>query len=172
MKSRKALLNNLLRTLVQEWGHKEVQAALAQLADAVGGTDAHLPEGGRSEGIRRTRNATKLLASEQVARAKLAEAQRAVLEELALRFDRKQFLPSVPDVREFLVMMGERPGAMKDRSEAFRRLLVALSGLPLERLKRLESSALHSGPSQLGPLSDAISAAAASLPRQREPTVS
>ena len=61
---------------------------------------------------------------------------------------------------------------MKDRFDAFRRLLKPLSALPLEQLERIASSALHSGPSRLGPLSDAISAAAASLPRHREPNAS
>jgi hypothetical protein len=69
-------------------------------------------------------------------------------------------------------MIGERPGAIKDRSDAFRRLLKVLPALPPEQLERLGNSALHSGPSQLGPLSDAIASAAASLPRQREPNAS
>jgi hypothetical protein len=111
-----------------------------------------------------------LLASEQVARAELPKAKEAALRELAIRFDQKQFLPSVSDVREFLMMMGEQPGAIKDRSKAFGRLLKALSVLPPERLERLASSTLHSGPSQLGPLSDAISAVAGAITRQREPT--
>jgi hypothetical protein len=92
--------------------------------------------------------------------------------ELALRFDQRQFLPNLSDVREFLIMMGERPAAMKDRAEAFRLLLKALSVLPPERVARLANSAIHSGPSQLGPLSDAIAGAAASLPRHREPSAS
>jgi hypothetical protein len=167
MRNRKALLNSLLRTLVQEWGHEEVGASLAQFSVAAGSTAAHRPASDGPEGTQKTRSATRLLAREQVARAQLPEAQEVALLELAIRFDRKQFLPSVSDVREFLVMIGERPGAMKDRSEAFRQLLKALSALPPERLERLANSALHSGPSQLGPLSDAISAAAASLPRSR-----
>lgn len=172
MTSRNALLNRLLRTLVQEWGHREVEAALRRLSEEEGRADAHRPTTDGPEASRRTRTATKLPASEQVARAHLPKPQEAAMLELAIRFDQRQFLPSLSDVREFLVMMGERPGAMKDRSEAFRRLLKALSALPPERLERLANSALHSGPSQLGPLSDAIAAAAASLPRHREPSAS
>jgi hypothetical protein len=172
MTSRKSLLKSLLRTLVEEWGHKAVEDALTQDSDSAGRTDAHLHASGRPEGIQRRRSATKLLAIEQVARAQFPKTQEVALRELAMRFDRKQFLPTVSDVREFLVMMGEQPGAMKDRAEAFRRLLKALSGLPPERLERLANSALHSGPSQLGPLSDAISAAAVTLPRRREPNAS
>ncbi len=166
MKSRRALLNNLLHTLVQEWGHEEVQSALAHISDSAGGIDARPPEGDSSEPAQRTR--TKLLAIEQVARAHLPDAKAVALQELATRFDRKEFLPSVSDVREFLIMMGERPGAIKDRSTAFRFLLNALSGLPPERLERLAKSARHSGPSRLAPLSDAISTAAGTLPRYRD----
>jgi hypothetical protein len=166
MTSRRALLNNLLRTLVKEWGYEEVQSALAHLSDSAGEIDAPPPEGRGSEPVQRKR--TKLLASEQVARAHLPDAKAVALRELATRFDRKEFLPSISDVREFLVMMGERPGAIKDRSTAFRLLLTALSGLAPERLERLANSARHSGPSQLAPLSDAISTAAASLPRYRD----
>jgi hypothetical protein len=172
MTSRKALLSNLLRTLVQEWGQREVEAALAQLSDTANSTNAPQLSRGEAKANHRTRSRMKLLASEQVARAQLPHAQEATLRELAVLFDRKQFLPSVSDVREFLIMMGETPGTMKDRSEAFRRVLKVLSELPPERLERLANSGLHSGPSQLGPLSDAISAAARSLPRYREPGAS
>ena len=88
--------------------------------------------------------------------------------QLAERYDRKRFLPSVADVREFLIMMGERPIGMKNRKEAFRVLLQSLIRLPDDRLQQLVGTALHSGPSELGPLSDAIAAAGERLPRQRQ----
>src|SRR5262249_32285696 len=106
-------------------------------------------------------------ASEQVERVALQGEQRDALLLLAARYDQRLFLPSVADVREFLIMMGERPITMKDRSEAFRILLRSLMQLPAERLLRLTQTALHSGPSELGPLSDAIAAAGERLPRQR-----
>jgi hypothetical protein len=53
-------------------------------------------------------------------------------------------------------MMGEESGTIKDRLDGFRRLLPPLSQLPSDKLKRLASSGRHSGPAQLGPLSDAI----------------
>lgn len=162
MAGRNSLLSNILRILVQEWGHQEVDAALA---DLISNTKTSVDD----YKVKRHRVSTRPLAIEQVARAQLPEAQEGTLRELATRFDRKQFLPTVSDVREFLLLMGENPGMMKDRSEAFRRLLRAISGLPPEQLERLAASTHHSGPSQLGPLSDAISSAAASLPRNREP---
>jgi len=172
MTNRKPLLTSLLRTLVEEWGYTEVESALRHLSQVSRRTGARPPRSGRPEATQKPRTARKPRADEQVARAHLPEAQQAVMLDLATRFDRKQLLPSVSDVREFLVMMGERPGPMKDRSEAFRWLLKALSRLPAEQLQHLANSALHSGPSELGPLSDAIAAAAASLPRHRGPSTS
>jgi hypothetical protein len=164
MTNRRALLNNLLRTLVAEWGYNEVHGALMRLSHNSTTTD--VPDHQNDEGAKKPR--ARLLASEQVARAHITDAQvAATLQKLATRFDHKQFLPSVSDIREFLVMMGKRPGTIKDRSAGFRLLLIALSGLPADSLERLANSASYSGPSHLGPLSDAISDAASSLPRHR-----
>jgi hypothetical protein len=49
--------------------------------------------------------------------------------QLAVRYDSKQFLPSVADVRELLIMLGERPAGLKDRNDAFRILLGSLTQL-------------------------------------------
>src|SRR5206468_2862492 len=91
-----------------------------------------------------------------------------LLLQLAVRYDNKQFLPTVPDVREFLLMIGVEPEYMKDRKDAFRVLLRSLTALSLERLQQISNASRHSGPSQLGPLSDAIAAVGDRLPRGRE----
>jgi hypothetical protein len=162
MKSRNALLIKLLQTLVDEWGHEEVASALASTA-----ASSNDPLLGRAESSQVRKKKAKPSATEQVARAALGGEEGEALLQLATRYDQKLFLPSPADVREFLIMMGERPIAMKDRSEAFRVLLRSLVQLPVERLQRLAQTALHSGPSELGPLSDAIAAAGERLPRQR-----
>jgi len=82
--------------------------------------------------------------------------ERETLLVIAEKFDRKEFLPSIGDIREFLAMMGEASAGMKDRLDGFRRLLSSLTQLPPDKLKRLASSTSYSGPAQLGPLSDAI----------------
>jgi hypothetical protein len=167
MKSRKALLIKLLQTLVDEWGHEEVSTALASTT-----VSSSNPLSGAAEGPnpRPTNKKARLSATGQIERAALEGEQREVLLQLAVRYDQKLFLPRVSDVREFLIMMGERPVGMKDRTEAFRILLRSLMQLPIVRLQQLAHTALHSGPSELGPLSDAIAAAGERLPRQRQPT--
>jgi hypothetical protein len=157
------LLANLIETLVEEWGHEEVQRTLAQLSD---GTRVTPPE----RGLRTSGRPKKPTAVEQI--SKLGETGDVYenLHVIATKFDRKEFLPSVADVREFLAMMGENVGIVKDRSDAFRRLLHSLSKLPSDRLEHLARSTSHSGPAQLGPLSDAIKSTGDSLRRSEGPT--
>jgi hypothetical protein len=164
MKNRKTLLNDLLKTLVDEWGHEEVAAALADtISSSQPLTRAATGSNLGSSGAKRLLSATA-----QIERAALEGERRDLFLQLAERYDRKRFLPSVADVREFLIMMGERPIGMKNRKEAFRVLLQSLIRLPDDRLQQLVGTALHSGPSELGPLSDAIAAAGERLPRQRQ----
>jgi hypothetical protein len=85
-----------------------------------------------------------------------ADGSRETLLALAAKFDRKEFLPSVVDIREFLAMMGEESGGIKDRADGFRRLLPSFSQLLPDKLEHLVNSARYSGPARLGPLSDAI----------------
>lgn len=164
MLARKALLDNLLRTLVHEWGYQSVATALASFeSDEDGLVGRSAPKVPRNLKVRR-----KLLATEQVAKAAVPEDKRAALMKLAVRFDRREFLPTTSDVREFLTMLGERTSPMKDRSTAFARVLKSISVLPVERLERYTHSGLHSGPARLGPLSDAISSVALTMVRNRE----
>jgi hypothetical protein len=165
MNRRLSLLENLLRVLLREWGLVKVQDALARLS-ASPDENANGIENNKKSKPR------KLRAVEQVERAPLSPNQIPFLSELARRFDQKQFLPSTSDVREFLIMIGERPSGLKDRSQAFRELLKALIKYSPERLEKLASRSRHSGPSELGPLSDAIRSAGQSLPRNREPNSS
>jgi len=166
MKTRGTLLSKLMQTLVDEWGHEKVAAALADTAVS---SNEQALERAPSQKRRTAPKGVRPSATEQIERAALDGERRDVLLQLAARYDSKQFLPSVADVREFLIMMGERPTDMKDRKDAFRILLRNLLPLPIDRLTQLASTALHSGPSQLGPISDAISAAGERLPRQRQP---
>jgi hypothetical protein len=165
MKSQRVLLNKLLQALVDEWGQEEVAAALA--GTAISSRNSLTGSANRSRS-RPFGEKNSLSATAQIERTALEGEQKEALLNLAERYDRKQFLPSVADVREFLIMMGERPIGMKDRKEAFRVLLQSLIRLSVERLQQLVRTAQHSGPSELGPLSDAIAAASERLPRHRQ----
>lgn len=161
MANHKALLHRLMETIVDEWGGNEAETALSKVMETRGG------RGQRANNTEtRARQRVRPSAIELVERSEIHDEKREPLLMLADRFDRKEFLPSVADVREFIIMTGERPVTMKDRTEAFRVLLRYLSRLPVDRLQIIAQAASHAGPAQLGPISDAISAAGERLSRR------
>lgn len=161
--TKKSVLTSILRALVKEWGHEEVASTLSNLA-----SENHLSERSDSRGRppRRSRNDSKTAVA-QVERAKATDPVRHLLLDLASRYDRNEFLPSTADTRELLFMIGIEPEPIKDRSQAFRRLLEALLPLSPEKIEQIARSGRHSGPSRLGPLSDAISEAANTIVDRR-----
>jgi hypothetical protein len=162
MKSRKALLSNLLRPLLDEWGPDDVRAALEKLALQ------SEREGRRSYGTARSqaKRSARPTAINLVENLDLENERKYPLAVLANRFDNKDFLPSTADVREFIIMAGDRPPTMKNRQDSFRILLSVLLRLSPERLQQVAEAASHAGPAQLGPISDAIAAAGERLPRR------
>lgn len=167
MKTNKTVLIKILGTMVDEWGFEEVTKGLHKVAVehgiSISGSDIQFK-------VRSARKHIKATAVQQISKelsqSEVAPEKKKLLTGLAERFDRKEFLPSVSDVREFLIMRGQRPVGMKDRSEAFRILLRFLKELPLSVLNEIVSADSHSGPSRLGPLSEAIAAAGGRLQRQ------
>jgi hypothetical protein len=163
MKNQNGVLPRLVQILVDEWGYDRVAQELSRVNRF---SDISLPS-------RRSRNGSakrRLNPTEQVQKMPLESGRREALLRLAKRYEERQFLPNVAAVREFLSMAGYDPGPMKDRDQAFRTLLLTLLQLPTERLNQLTHSSLHSGPSQLGPISDAIAAAGEQMPRRAHPS--
>jgi hypothetical protein len=162
----KALLSKLVALLVDEWGYHDVQAVLALLANARGELDVIPASKDRLEQPPLAHRPKKLTAVEQVNKSAAMGGEREMLLAIAEKFDRKEFLPSVGDIREFLAMIGEASAGMKDRHEGFRRLLRPLTQLPADRLRRLASNPRYSGPAQLGPLSEAIKSTGEAIRRE------
>jgi hypothetical protein len=160
-----AFLTKLVRMLVEEWGYDEVQRALAQLSEMGGGTAPEERAARQPSSKREGSRSKKLTAVEQVARLSIPDRERETLLGIAAKFDQKEFLPRVVDIREFLAMRGEDSSGVKDRLDGFRRLLRSLSKLPSDKLEGLMSSARYSGPARLGPLSDAIRSTGEALRR-------
>ena len=157
------LLHNLLRTLVEEWGFDRVAADLEHFGGAPPPTAA---SPARRSGMRHPVIPARGQAVAQVLRARLPPDQEAPLLVLAERFDNKTFLPSVADAREFLGMMGDDASTLKDRSAAFPLVLRRLRELTPAQIEAIAASPRFSGPARLGPLSEAIAAAASAIARQ------
>lgn len=168
-----SLLMRLLELFVAEWGYEQVRRTLSQISEVYSAdrnvTALKGPVQRDALTQLKTSRPKRRTAAEYVAKLEHEDRENKTLLKIAERFDRREFLPSMGDVREFLAMQGQKPTDMKDRSEAFGRLLPILQRLPAERLEHLANSDSHSGPATLGPLSDAIRATGDALRRSEKP---
>lgn len=158
-KSKHHLLMSLLGPLLREWGYDTVRQCLADVHAEQAKGRAALAEHERKPPKEHRRPS----ASEMVDRLDTPAARKEPLRALAARFDAKTFLPTASDVRHFLEMRGQDPGAIKQRQDSFRKVLDVLAGMADDELALLQTSGTHAGPTQLGPLSDAIKATSAAV---------
>jgi hypothetical protein len=146
------LLRSLLGVLVDEWGYGPVRDCL----DALGASDeAQSLEASRGA-EKRSRKTEKPTARSLAAKISLPPEQKRLIQSLAERYDSKLFLPTAGDIRYFFEIHGETPPSSKQRSEAFRRVLKVLSAMRETTLQKIIEDDAHTGPSRLGPLSEAM----------------
>lgn len=160
----KDFLKELLIPLINQWGREAVLRAIEELGETRG-----------NEGVRhqpatpRVGTKAKPGAVTLAQRASVAPEKKALLLDLAVQFEHRAFLPSIGDVRAFLEMRGLDSKGLKQRPEAFRRVIRAVVDMPKDSLQQLVSNNVNAGgPSQLGPLSDAIKFASAAVRSSNE----
>lgn len=147
------ILSELLKVLIDEWGYGTVRDCLEAHRDS---NDAQLRDVDRSKQRRPRKKAEKPTASLLASKISLPPEQKRLIQSLAERYDSKQFLPTAGDIRYFYEIHGEIPPSSKHRSDTFRRILKVLSTLQKSTLRKIIEDNAHSGPTQLGPLSDAM----------------
>lgn len=84
-----------------------------------------------------------------------ADKRPAVLA-LAERFETKRFLPTCADISNFCTIYGIDPPASKSRAAAIPRLFKYFAAMDTKDVERLSADKAYSGPSELGPLAEAI----------------
>lgn len=160
------LLEHMLLVLVGRWGYDKVERSLVKIARSIAPSEEFESrlfrkihqDRGVDERIYKNYN-RKLSALDLVERTNTPEKKKSLLLDLARQYERKDFLPRMGDVKYFLEMQGHDAGNIKQRPEAFRKVLSAIHDMPEEYLEKLVKSSRYSGPAQLGPLSDAIKSA-------------
>ena len=113
--------------LLREWGRDAVSACIAELDTSFVPRERQR----RPEGADRIPSSRKLNAVEIADRAELPTTKRAALLGLASLFNQKLFLPTASDVRHFLELRGQQPAPVKQRVDAFRKVLTLLLTCPL-----------------------------------------
>ncbi|WP_312808115.1 hypothetical protein [Agrobacterium cavarae] len=155
----KDFLKELLLPLLNRWGRETVLRAIEELQDGSTKNESTKQPGEQRRGIRAKSSALS------VAQKVPVDAEtRALLLKLATQFDHRSFLPSIGDVRAFLEMRGQNTHGLKQRPDAFRKVISAIVDMPKDGLQQLvQNNENAGGPSQLGPLSDAIKRASATV---------
>lgn len=169
-----AKLDASVRRIVKEHGLGNVLAALAKVADGDGlkgtavaasvngGGKSATPSkasanGGAKPATARARKAApKPTAAAYVAKMDLPDDKRRAMAELAERFDGKRFMPSFGDVWIFCQNHKIEIPASRTRASALPRVFKFLAGMDAAELQRMLHLEMYSGPSDLGPIADAI----------------
>jgi hypothetical protein len=163
----KDFLKELLLPLINQWGREAVLHAIEELEDTPTKED-----GSHQRVTRRPGTKVKTGAFTLAQRASVEPEKKALLLDLARQFEHRAFLPSIGDVRAFLEMRGQDSRGLKQRPEAFRRVIKAVVEMPKDSLQQLVLNNENAGgPSQLGPLSDAIKFASAAVRSSGEPAL-
>ena len=154
------MLNLQMQLLLAQYGRKQVLEELA----AVDGVDlAHIQRELQStreklEGrARKKRSIHRKNAQELVEAAKLSSDVKPLIEQIALAYERKEFLSELWRVRKFLESEGFDASKLRSRADAFPKLITILATHPRAKLEELIASwGEHGGQNDLALLTDAI----------------
>ena len=154
-------LKSTLRSMVSEYGFERVNKVLHQVATSAGhskksnltkqssNTNQQLP-------IVATSKKERASADQFVARMDLSPERYPAVVELAKRFERKSFLPTSGDVRNFCQIYGLDEPASKSRASAIPRVFRFLATMATDEIQKILEGGMFSGPSRLGPIADTI----------------
>ena len=138
-------LDEQLRLLVQQYGIAEVQRRLRVIMGP------------------RLRSSARKSARDCVTGMELQSNKKERLLTLAQLFEEKRFLPKTADIRNFFGAYGPAPMKFKSRQDAILQTFRFLSSLSDEQLDRIINEGSFAGPSELGPIADAIKAKSADM---------
>ena len=151
-------LDSTLRSLVQRHGLGNVLRSLGEIASRdseSASAEPSIVHRRLTETKGRPRH--KPTAQEYVSRMTLPLWKEAVVSEFAVRFDRRTFLPTFSDIAHFCQIYGIDVPASKSRASAIPRVFRFIaSEMDAREAQRILDDGLFSGPSQLGPIADAI----------------
>lgn len=146
--NRDEILRGLIQTLVDGWGQSAVRNALEELGSS--------QEFGRSKAPKGRADDLGPKAAKLVSDLEISPDRKAVLVELAERFDEGRAFPKLRDIKSFLLSHHRDGADLKTRETAFKRMLPVLIEMSPKGLEKLLARSHHSGPADLGAISDAI----------------
>ena len=147
-----------LGSIVEQYGFDTVSQALHEIEPAGGRPSARGGARARSQ-TRRTRGRPtkrRLSAIEYVQAMEVQAERAAVVRRAAEEFERRAFLPTLGDIRSFCEAYGLEELKSNSRSSGIPRIFKLLATTEVADLERILDDRLFSGPTELGPIADAI----------------
>lgn len=151
--NREQILHEMLHVLVQGWGHEAVQDALTTLGskNTSKNKSTRADQSKTGSSVERQPKALML-----VRNLSISEERKTILIEIATAFDSGLAFPRTSDVKSFLAAHSAQAREVRSRDHAFRLMLPILEKMSEKGLARIVSSSRHSGPAELGSISEAI----------------
>ena len=154
-----AKLKDTLRLIVRQYGFDQVDRSLREirLADRQHKSSKQSNVLSGNEAVKKPlKKRTKVNAPEYVAKMELSAEKKPIAVELANRFENKAFLPTFGDIRNFCQIYGIDEPASKSRASAIPRVFKFIATMETDEIQTILDDGMFSGPSQLGPIADAI----------------
>lgn len=144
-------LTETLRVLVRRHGMSSILRHLANVQSTIDQSASALSSP-------RARNASKgkLSAEDYVYRMALPSEKAELMKRAAEHFERKSFLPTIADIREFWRVHGVEPTKTTSRAGAVPRVFTFLATMDSAKIAKILDDGAFSGPAQLAPIADAI----------------
>ena len=145
-----------LQPIVQKYGLGVVLKSLGEIADAQRESPEQRTASPNNVEGRTKRTRARVTAPEYVEKMELSEEKSAAIKELAKRFHQKSFLPTFGAISHFCQMYAIEMPSSRSRESAIPRIFKFITEMEASEIQRILDNGLFSGPSRLGPISDAI----------------
>ena len=153
-------LSKTLRAMVLEHGIERVERMLNEIRKSpagieVDGRSAPSPVRDFKAGAGRPKR-VRTSASVHVSKLKVPDETKRILEEVAVRYEEKAFLPTSGEIRNFCSIYGIEVPASSSRVSAVPRIFRHLATLGPQEIRSMLREGSFSGPSRLAPIAAAI----------------
>ena len=153
-------LKDAVRVMVEEHGLERVERVLSDIRKSTvrgrsrgQSTNRTMqdPKTGRNQPKRE-----KITAPVYVSKLMLASETKKLLEEVAIKYEEKVFLPTIGEIGNFCAIHGIKVPASPSRVSAIPRVFKFLAQLEPRDIQAILQANMFSGPSRLAPIADAI----------------
>ena len=143
-------LTETLQGLVHRHGLSSVLHSLADIQAAPDQHSSSLPR-------KRTHNpGSKSTAVDYVDKMTLPQEKAEVMMHVAQRFEDREFLPKIADIREFCRIYGVQLSKSASRATSIPRVFTFLAAMDTASITKLLDEGAFAGPTRLAPIADAI----------------